>query len=314
MYKYTIFMKSKIILALMFLLTWSIVITCHANTITRVAKDANHKFGVVEVRGNNYQPGQPTIIFLHGQGEIGSGSYSDLGKIANWGGVQYLYQATDLFDFNVVAVQTSSRYQYGEIQYAVDHAVNQCADPDRVYVIANSLGGYGFAQQSGVDPTLPGKLAAVAMIVMGPGEGVNTAVNIAASKTPVWFFSSADDLTSGTTVYKTDTLYNRIKRLGGNAWYTRYASGGHGIISRITGAYYKAPNNWKMAVCATGAPISATGFCSPPVSVYTWLLANKRGGVIVPSMMVVPLPMPMPKTIIWTIELYSDSTWRRIYQ
>ena len=304
-------MKSKIIL---FLLTWSVVITCHANTITRVIKDAAHKFGVVEVRGNNYQPGQPTIIFLHGIGERGKGTYSDLGRIANWGGVQYLYQATDIFNFNVVAVQTASNYEYGEIQYAIEYAVNQGADPDRVYVVANSLGGYGFAQQAGLDITLPGRFAAVVMIVMGPGEGTQTAANIFASKTPIWFFSSADDLTSGTTVYKTDTLYNRIKRMGGNTWYTRYLSGGHGIISRITGAYYKAPNNWKIAVCATGSSISATIFCSPPVSVYTWLMANKRG-VVVPPTMIAPAPLPVPeKKVIETIELYSDSTWRRVYQ
>lgn len=286
-----------------------------SNTITRVPKDAAHKFGVVDIRANDYKAGKPTFVFLHGIGERGSGSFSDLNRIATWGGIQYMFQATDVFDFNIVCVQTSSNYQYGEIQYAVEYAIKeQGADPDRIYTVNNSLGGYGFAQQSGVDPSLPKLFAAIIQVVMGPGETTNTALNIANSKTPIWFFSSADDLTSGTTVYKTDTLYNRVVRMGGNAWFTRWVKGGHGVISRVAGSYYKAPNNWKLSICETGYSISATIFCNPPASIYAWALANKRGAPIVPPTMVVPIPEPLPlpkpeKKLIKVIEMYSDSTF-----
>jgi hypothetical protein len=227
-----------------------------------------------------------------------------------------MWQATDLFGFNAVAVQTSSNYQYGEIQYAIKYVIDSLkGDPDRIGTINNSLGGYGFAQQSGIDSTLPGKFCAIAQVVMGPGETIATAKNIANSKRPIWFFSAADDLTSGTTVYKTDTLYNRVKRLDGNAWYTRWVKGGHGMISRVVGSYYKLPNNWKLSVCAAGYNTSATILCNTPNSVYAWVLANKRGGAIVAPdgaipLTPVPAPAPVPsKKLIKIIEMYSDSTF-----
>jgi hypothetical protein len=285
-----------------------------ANVKKRIPKDATHKFGLVTVLQNNYQKGQPCFLFIPGIGERGSGSYSDLGRIETWGGVQYMWQATDLFGFNAVSVQTNSNYQYGEIQYAVQFAIDSLgADPDRIYTINNSLGGYGFAQQSSVDPNLPKLFAAVIQVVMGPGETTNTAKNIADSKTPIWFFSSADDLTSGTTVYKTDTLYNRVKRMGGNASYTRWVKGGHSVISRVVGSYYRLPNNWKLSLCEAGYSTTATIFCNPPVSVYAWALSNRRGQPIVPPSMSTPIPAPPPpaptKKLIKTIEFYSDSTY-----
>jgi hypothetical protein len=284
-----------------------------AYTITKVPKDAAHQFGNVVVKQNNFDKGQAWFVFLHGAGEVGNGSANDLSRIATWGGVQYMWQATDHFGFNAIAVQTSSRYQYGEIQYTVRYLIDSLgADPDRIYTVNNSLGGYGFAQQSGVDPTLPKLFAAIIQVVMGPGETTNTAFNIANSKTPIWFFSSADDLTSGTTVYKTDTLYNRVKRLGGNAWYTRWVKGGHGVISRVVGSYYKLPNNWKLSVCEAGYNTSATIFCNPPVSVYAWALANKRGTPIVPPTMIAPAPAPVPTEpkLIKTIQFFDNGTFK----
>lgn len=296
-----------------------------AKTIVRVPKDATHKFGLVVVLRDGYKAGDPFIMFNHGIGERGSGSYADLGRIVTWGGVQYMWGATDIFGFNAVAVQTSSNYQYGEIQYAIQYVIDSLkGDVNRISTINNSLGGYGFAQQSGVDPTLPGRYAAICQVVMGPGENAGTSKNIANSKTPIWFFSSADDLTSGTTVYVTDTLYNRVKRLGGNAWYTRWVKGGHGVISRVVGSYYQAPNNWKLSICETGYSISATIFCNPLNSVYTWALANRRGtpvipptGVIVPPAVVVPpdiivppAPVILEPKLIKTIQFYDNGTFK----
>lgn len=314
------------------LLLFCVLLLCSfavsAKKIIRIPKDATHKFGLVVVLRDNYQAGDPFILFLHGIGERGSGSYSDLGRIETWGGVQYMWAATDLFGFNSVAVQTSSNYQYGEIQYAVQYVIDSLkGDRDRVGTINNSLGGYGFAQQSGLDSTLPGKFCAIVQVVMGPGETTNTAKHIANAKRPIWFFSSADDVTlynadgsiksgSGTSVVKTDTLYNRVRRLGGNAWYTRWVKGGHGVIGRVDGSYYKLPNNWKLAVCESGLSISATILCAPPNSVYTWILANKKGqAVVAPDSAIplipstAPLPTPVPKKLIKVIEFYSDSTF-----
>jgi predicted esterase len=285
-----------------------------ANTIIRVPKDATHKFGLVVVLRDGFKAGEPFILFNHGIGERGSGSYADLGRLETWGGIQYMWEATDVFGFNAVAVQTSSNYQYGEIQYAIQYVIDSLkGDPNRIGTINNSLGGYGFAQQSGVDPSLPTKFCAIAQVVMGPGEVLATAKNIADAKRPVWFFSSADD--SVVSVSKTDTLYNRVKRLGGNAWYTRWIKGGHGVLSRVVGSYYKLPNNWKMAICESGYTISATILCGPPQSVYTWILSNKVSqpaippDVIVPTLPPVSSPVVLPKKLIKTIEFYSDSTF-----
>jgi predicted esterase len=280
------------------ILSWILSLTLFSfgNQITRVPKSTTNAFGVVVVKNNNFKAGQPCVIFLAGIGERGTGSYTDLGKIAGWGGIQPLYKATDLFNYNVVAPQTAINYQAGEIKHAVEYAIKVLgADPNRIYAINNSNGGYGFAAASGTSIEIPKMFAAVAQVVMGPGEKSTTAQNIVSANTPVWFFSAADDTNvvhNGVKlnlVSKTDTLYARCKRLGGKVWYTRWKTGGHGVIFKTVNAYNTDPNKWVPSTCAT-----ATIDCAPIVSIYQWFLNNKRGQAIKSPYVAYATTTPVP--------------------
>lgn len=289
-------MRKQILILLITLLT----ISGYAGTIKQVLKDASHPHGIVDGRADNFKPGKPTFIFLAGIGEIGNGS-TDLQKIVSLSTFKQLMVAADSFDFNVVAVQTHNQYENGAINYAIDYAIReQSADPDRIYGLNNSLGGFGFAREVAKDPNLAKRYAAILQVVMGPGETSLTAKNIFDSKTPVWFFVPKDDNVTPHT--NTTNLYNKIKGFGqANVWLTLWAKGGHNTISRVLTAWgNKHPYAWRVATCGANDNFAATDMCNPVYNnVFEWCFANIRGQKIYsPAEKKIPVAAPIPKDTI----------------
>ncbi|HRE52215.1 MAG TPA: hypothetical protein PK339_12385 [Flavitalea sp.] len=294
---------------LFLLLFIALTLSASAFKVEYRPKSGANTFGIVSVKKNNFAPGQPAIIFLHGIGERGDGSQAGLNKLANWGGVNLkgdkysLFAATDAFGFNIVCVQTASEYQYGEINYAVDYAIKELkADPNQVHVIANSLGGFGLAREAGKDPALPKRFASMLIIVMGNGTGANTAKNIADSKVPTWFMTASDDTKSGTNPDVTRKLFSAVDAAGGNTWLTDWPTGGHGMLTRAVGSWYP-PLGWSMPA-AKGT--------SPVMPIYKWMLNNRKGGAVKtptdPYVPFMPEPVKLPAKEPAYI-LYNDGTW-----
>lgn len=300
---------------LLFLLLLFAGLNASAFTVEYVPKDAANKFGIVAVKQNKFAYDQPVVIFLAGIGERGDGSKAGLSKIANWNGINLkndqhsFFAATDAFGFNIVCVQTASEYQNGEIFHAVSYAVRVLgADANQIHLVANSLGGFGFAREVSKDASLARHFASIAMVVMGPGTGANTAKNIAASGVPIWFFTSSDDTKNGTNPDVTRKLFKDVVAAGGNAWLTEWTSGGHNVLTRVVGAWFP-PLGWKIP-WAMGT--------NAVVPLYQWQQNNKRGYPVKaptdpfdpPKVIFVPTPAPVPvptKRAMYII--WSDGTW-----
>lgn len=110
--------------------------------------------GYVEYLPDNYDPGTtyPVIVWLHGQGEAGSGSDSDLDQVYNSGIMNWL--KTNDVPFIVLAPQTNSGFWGGNpntrtyefFDYAfnpTDGVYKDVIDTDSMHLIGYSAGGFG---------------------------------------------------------------------------------------------------------------------------------------------------------------------------
>ncbi len=96
------------------------------------------------------------------------------------------------------------------------------ADPDRVYVIGYSMGGFGTSYMVETEP----KMFAAAV----PVAGCTTSSASALKKMPVWIFHAADDATVNVSCSR--DLYEEIKR-NDEAKYKEFETGGHGIVGQV---------------------------------------------------------------------------------
>jgi dienelactone hydrolase len=279
-----------ILVALLFTLS----ISGYSYTIKKVPKDAAHPYGGIDVRSHNYRPGMPGFVMLYGIGEKGNGT-TDLAKIERLSNHKELCIAADSFDFNFFAVQTPASYLGTEIQYAIDYLINEVgSDPNRIYLLTMSNGGYGYAGAADKYPDLSKLFAAVVQVVMGPGERTNTAKNIAASKRPHWFFVTADDDVTPPT--NTLNLYANAKAAGGNVYLTKWYSGKHGVLGRVVSSWgNKKPNNWTVATCKPTDKYGASEVCDPAYNnIYEWCFANVLGGPVYSPTQLKPAPARKP--------------------
>ena len=95
-------------------------------------------------------------------------------------------------------------------------------DPNRVYVIGYSMGGFG---TSFMVETEPNRFAAAI-----PVAGCTSSSAAALKKMPVWIFHAADDATVNVSCSR--DLYEAIKR-NDDAKYKEFETGGHGIIGQV---------------------------------------------------------------------------------
>lgn len=95
-------------------------------------------------------------------------------------------------------------------------------DPDRVYVIGYSMGGFGTSHMVETEP----KMFAAAIPVAGCTKSSASALK----KMPVWIFHAADDATVDVSCSR--ELYEEIKR-NDEAVYKEFETGGHGIIGQV---------------------------------------------------------------------------------
>jgi poly(3-hydroxybutyrate) depolymerase len=93
-------------------------------------------------------------------------------------------------------------------------------DTNRLYITGLSLGGMGAWDYIGQYPNM----YAAAIPMSGSGT-VSLAPRM--TRTPIWNFHAANDTT--VNVSGSRTMIDAVRRAGGNAIYTEYAAGGHGI-------------------------------------------------------------------------------------
>lgn len=135
-------------------------------------------------------------------------------------------------------------------------------DPDRVYVLGHSMGGFGSFEAIATDPD---RFAAAIPSAGGlaPWHDPKTFANV-----PVWAFHGSED---GTVVPGlTRSVFDRMKEVGGNMKFTTLGGIGHGAAS------------WAFVYEGDGmnenfSTAMSSEKCDPTEDVWEWLFSKRRG-------------------------------------
>ncbi len=237
--------------------------------------------GFLEFRPSDYgSQKHPLIIALHGIGERGNGSPSQVSWVANNGVTNLCANgATMRFTVNgvtssfvVLSPQLST--QYGSwppfyVKEMIKYAkANLQIDTNRIYITGLSLGGGGIwrALTETVDG-FDGTIAAAAP-VCGTQEETdgNMCATIAANHLPVWAFHSMDDGTVGVgATQHAEILLSWCTGMTPAAKFTYYQSGNH------AGAWINAYDTGHITRTVSGGG----SFTANP-NLYEWFLSKSR--------------------------------------
>jgi predicted peptidase len=178
------------------------------------------------------QTGQkvPLILFLHGIGQRGEGGYVPAAGGAGMMVRGYMERMPAI----VVMPQCRSGHYWhdSEMTEMVLATLNKAVeefngDPQRLYLIGVSMGGYGAWHMAA---QYPGKFAALVPICGGsPLRGADRFTSIArkVGQTPVWVFhGSADRIVP---VSESRQMVEAVKATGGNVRYSEYEGVGHNV-------------------------------------------------------------------------------------
>lgn len=226
------------------------------------------KFGFVVIKPTGYLASTkyPAIFFLHGLGGIGTGNDSSLTRLINGEIPPNLQAAVDKYKFILLAPNSESAWNQGEVRFMLDWAKTNLPniDPERKYLTGLSLGGGGTANAVGADLSVAKEFAAAIPIAMQWTSGVWK--NISDANLPMWFFHNLNDTNGGTPVAATNGTVDSINNYNPTyrAIKTLFNRTGHGGW----GEAYN-PN------IPPAAPLGQ-GFTTATYTIYDWLLATTK--------------------------------------
>lgn len=231
----------------------------------------------------------PLIVFLHGIGERGDGSFNGLDNLLGFLTSQYNNIQSALeskytvnnksYEFVLIAPQlpyTLWNWENSYVEPALQYATNNLSiDWTKVYLTGVSLGGGGVWKYASTSQANAQKFAALAPVC--GVYGMVSADNIAKGKCGVWAFHAQDDGSVG--VGNTDGQVNLVNAANPPvpAKKTIYPTGAHYIWGRV---YDK-----------NGSP----GINNETVNLFTWFLMCSQGTPVpVPTTAVVSDPVGHP--------------------
>ncbi len=156
----------------------------------------------------------PLIIFIHGFGQLGAGTVSELSKVLWFGLPQVIDEGRFPSSFTVnglthrpivLSPQFKSWPTASDIQGVINYATqNYRINPARIYLTGMSMGGGATWDYAGSSTSAAGRLAAI-VPVCGASTPSNAAADrIASAKLPVWATHNSGDPTvpvSNTNLY-----------------------------------------------------------------------------------------------------------------
>jgi predicted peptidase len=162
----------------------------------------------------------PLVLFLHGG--AGRGRDNERHLLGGNGMLLEMFAGADNeFPAFVLAPQTASEHGVVTTLAALDDVrARYRVDPTRIYVVGQSLGGYGLI---GLVEARP-QLFAAAVVIAAGGE---TSAAKSLAGVPLWFFHGEHD--EAVPVEGVRRLAGAVKRRGGKVRYTEYAGEGHGL-------------------------------------------------------------------------------------
>lgn len=205
--------------------------------------------GYYEYLPKGYESGSatyPLIIFVHGIGECGDGSPSQLPKVLVNGPPSQINQGIfpdsfvvkgQTFRFIVLSPQFVQWPASGDIYNIIDYAIRTYrVDVNRIYLTGLSMGGGVVWDYAGTSAAFAKRIAAIVPISGASAPDVNRANIIAAANLPVWATHNINDpvvASSNTINYVSEinsapilpnplakkTIFNVS---GHDAWYATY--------------------------------------------------------------------------------------------
>lgn len=162
----------------------------------------------------------PLVLFLHGGAGRGTDNERHL-REGNGMLVEMFVGAEKQYPAFVLAPQTSSEHDVeSTLAILEDVRTRYRVDGRRIYVVGQSLGGYGLLDLVAARP----RLFAAAVVIAAGGEP-DRAQRL--SNVPTWFFhGEKDELIPVEGVRR---LVAAVKRAGGTVRFTEYAGEGHGL-------------------------------------------------------------------------------------
>jgi predicted peptidase len=232
----------------------------------------------------------PLVLFLHGRGEIGSGSQTDLPSILRNGLPKFINAGFNP-DFIMLAPQFKQSASVLDLDQLYTYAINNyLVDTSKVYVTGLSMGGGSTWGAASYNETLADKYAALVPICGAWKPEPYTMSVIAKLGIPVLATHNTDDPTVSVndTIGWVDGINARSPKVP--AIKTIWPSGGH--------------NAWDR----THDPASKEFFGG---NIWTWLLQFSRPQAGQP-------PVPNPITTPYILQIgsekvtcYSDGTWKK---
>lgn len=126
---------------------------------------------------------KPLVIFLHGASLCGN----DLNQVKRYGTIDAIERGRNIDAYVVAPQNPGGSWKPAKIKEIMDWAIkNQNVDPNRVYVLGMSLGGYGTIDFAA---TYPDEIAAA--IAMCGGGTVKNISNL--GKLPLWIVHGTGD-------------------------------------------------------------------------------------------------------------------------
>ncbi len=160
----------------------------------------------------------PLLVFIHGKGELGDGSASQLPRVMSNGPARLINQGKfpstfkvngDNYSFIVISPQFSTD-KYSSSPAAINDVINYCiqkyrVDEERIYITGLSMGG-GFAWR--VISTYPERIAAGLMVCGATNYTQERVDKIVEANLPVWATHNSGDGTVPVSV--TQNWINKI--------------------------------------------------------------------------------------------------------
>jgi len=162
----------------------------------------------------------PLVLFLHGG--AGRGRDNERHLLDGNGMLVHLFaDAEKEFPAFVLAPQTASEHDPGTTAAILETVRGRYRiDPMRIYIVGQSLGGYGLLDLVAARP----KLFAAAVVIAASGD---PALAASLATVPTWFFHGEKD--EVVPVEGVRRLVAAAKDAGGTVRYTEYAGEEHGL-------------------------------------------------------------------------------------
>jgi poly(3-hydroxybutyrate) depolymerase len=247
-------------------------------TQTPVTKDVNYAIGgFYECLPPHYDKNgakkYPLLIFIHGIGELGDGSPSQLKRVLRNGVPKLIENKTlpnsftvngESNSFLIISPQFRKNYRDAAVVSSlIDYCVaNYRVDESRIYLTGLSMGGgisWVYAAKSATNAK---RLAAMLVVCGNTNASSGGIARIASSNLPVWATHSSEDpvVSSSNSINWINGLNAYTPAINPKALLTLFNSKGHDAWSKTYNPDFK-PNG---------------------LNVYQWLLSHKRDGAATP--------------------------------